>query len=136
MGMQINFVPVVVAAIASMVVGFLWYGPLFGKVWMSLSKVDEAKLKEMQQKGMGPAYAISLLMALVMAYVLACFAKGWATGVTGAFHLAFWPWLGFVVTTNVTGVLWEEKPWGLYFLSVAHSFVSIFVMALILVFWP
>ncbi len=31
---QINLLAVVVCAIASMVLGMLWYGPLFGKKWM------------------------------------------------------------------------------------------------------
>ncbi|HLD39833.1 MAG TPA: DUF1761 family protein, partial [Candidatus Nanoarchaeia archaeon] len=31
-----NYLAVLVAAIAAYVVGFLWYGPVFGKKWMAL----------------------------------------------------------------------------------------------------
>jgi hypothetical protein len=31
---NINWIAFVVAALSTLVVGFLWYGPLFGKAWM------------------------------------------------------------------------------------------------------
>src|SRR5216117_550063 len=32
-----NWVAIIVATVAAMVIGFLWYGPVFGKSWMTLS---------------------------------------------------------------------------------------------------
>ncbi|MBI3341870.1 DUF1761 domain-containing protein, partial [Candidatus Curtissbacteria bacterium] len=36
MEFQINYMAVVAAAVVNMVLGFLWYGPLFGKPWMKM----------------------------------------------------------------------------------------------------
>ena len=32
--MQVNFLAIIVCAVVSMIVGTIWYGPLFGKKWM------------------------------------------------------------------------------------------------------
>ena len=40
---EINYLAVLVAAIASMALGFLWYGPLFGNQWKKQSKLRGQK---------------------------------------------------------------------------------------------
>jgi uncharacterized protein DUF1761 len=71
--MGINLWAVLVCALATMVVGFLWYSPLlFAKPWMVLMGInpdDKAKLAEMQ-KSAGPSYMLALLASLASAVVL------------------------------------------------------------------
>ena len=43
----INYLAVLGAAAASIVLGFLWYGPLFGNQWAALMKFDKKKMSEM-----------------------------------------------------------------------------------------
>lgn len=116
----INWVAVVAAAVASMAVGFIWYGPLFGKAWMKLSG-----LKEMgDKKDMPKNYAIMFVASLVSAYVLS---------VLGAsFQTAFWVWLGFQATLLLHGVLFEGQSWNLYFLKAGHQLVSLLAMSWVL----
>jgi uncharacterized SAM-binding protein YcdF (DUF218 family) len=61
--MNVNLWSVLVAAIATMVVGFLWYSPLlFARPWMvamGYDPEDKAKAEELR-KGAGKSYAISL----------------------------------------------------------------------------
>ena len=33
---DLNYLAILVAGISNMVIGFLWYGPIFGKMWMGL----------------------------------------------------------------------------------------------------
>ena len=82
------------------------------------------------------AMALGLVNALIMAYVLGYYvvALG-AIGVVEALMLAFWTWLGFVATTQISGFLWEGKPIKLFLLNTAYSLVTYSVMALILVLW-
>ncbi|MBI4836746.1 MAG: DUF1761 domain-containing protein [Candidatus Abawacabacteria bacterium] len=132
----INYLAVLVAAIAAMVIGAVWYSPLlFGKPWMKLMGWSEAKMKE-KPASAGKAMAGMAVFALVMAYVLAHFvdytaATTWAQGVI----TAFWLWLGFVVTTISSQSLFENRPWGLFWISAAYYLVSLAVMAVILVLW-
>ncbi|HLB86631.1 MAG TPA: DUF1761 domain-containing protein, partial [Terriglobales bacterium] len=71
--MGVNLWSVLVAAIATMVVGFLWYSPLlFARPWtvaMGYDPDDRAKLEEMR-KGAGKSYAIAFVASLVAAFVL------------------------------------------------------------------
>ena len=131
-----NYLAVLAAAIASMVIGFLWYGPLFGRQYMALMKLDNKKLNKAKKEGMGKAYALTFLTSLIMAYVLAIFvsyvqAKTIADGVI----LGFWLWIGFFATTQLGIVLWENKPMKLYAVKTLQELVALVVMAAILAVW-
>ena len=72
---QVNWIAVVLGAMFSMLLGFLWYGPLFGKLWLrSIGKKQE---ELSSNAGM---YVFAFLAALVSAYVLAVLVA--ALGVT------------------------------------------------------
>ncbi len=131
----INYVAVVVAAIASMILGFLWYGPLFGKQWMKLSGVTMPK--NGPPPGMWKNYLLALIGSLVMAFVLThslVFAGAYlgVTGVSAGLHAGFWNWLGFIAPVTLGSVLWEGKSWKLWCLNNAYQLISLLVMGVIL----
>ena len=136
----INYLAIVGAAIASMVIGGLWYGPLFGKTWFKLSGMSDAQVNAAKQKGMGKSYAIMFVGSLVMSYVLAhalFFASAYlgVHGVSAGFMSGFWNWAGFIAPVTLGVVLWEGKPWKLWFLTSGYYLVSLSVMAIILAVW-
>jgi hypothetical protein len=71
--MGVNVWAVLVSALATMVVGFVWYSPLlFARRWtilMGYDPDDKAKLAEMQ-KSAGPSYMLSLVASVLSAAVL------------------------------------------------------------------
>lgn len=116
----INWVGLIAAAVGSMAVGFIWYGPLFGKLWMQLSGH-----KEMGDKSdMPKTYGILFVASLVTAYVLSVIGTG--------FETVFWVWLGFQATLLLHSVLFEGKSWNLYFLNAGHQLVSLLAMSWVL----
>ena len=124
-----NYLGLLLAAVVAMVVGYVWYGPLFGKTWMKLMGMKEAKMK-----GAGTSYLVMYVVAVVEAYVLSVFMKNaGATTVNSAAMVAFWAWLGFVATVMLGMVLWDKKPLNLYFLNVAYQLVTMVLMAVVLV---
>ena len=133
----VNLVAVLLAGITSMVVGFIWYGPLFGKKWMSLMKLDEKKMKEMKM-GANKAYLFSFIGALVMADVLAhasVFAAYYFSELpklTAYLMTSFWSWLGFVMPVQAGMVLFGDKPFRLFLLNTGYQLVSLIVMGLVL----
>lgn len=132
----VNYLAVLVSAIAAMVVGFLWYGPLFGKLWIGLMGITKKQMEEGKKKGMGKSYAILFVSSLVFAYILAHFVKYLSAATVGdAISAAFWIWLGFIATIALGSVLWEGRPWKLYFLNVAYQFVALAIQAIILTLW-
>ena len=134
----INLTAVLVAAVSSMVVGFLWYSQLlFGKQWMELVGMSKGHMED-AKASMGKTYGLSFLGSLVMAYVLAHIisytnATTWQSGIQGG----FWMWLGFVATTGANEYIYavKPKPWTLYFINQGNILVTLMVMGAILARW-
>ena len=125
---MVNYLAVLVAAVAGMLVGLIWYNPkIFGKKWMELSGVSPRHK---------PA-KINMLWAfvsqIVMAYVLAMFIQVGNLG--GSLGTSLWIWVGFIGTVTLGSVLWQGKSWKLWGLNNAHNVVSLLVMAAILASW-
>ncbi len=132
---MINWWAVLAAAVVNMVVGSIWYGPLFGKLWQGLMGFTPESMKNMKLSA-PQAMAMGFVTALVMAYVLAHFVViAGAVDATHAFELAFWIWLGFMLPLCAGSYIWEGKPAKLFVLNAAEALVALFLMALVLVMW-
>ena len=136
----INYLAVIATTVVSMVFGFLWYGPLFGKQWMALSGISQDTINASKSRGMGKMYAIAAAGSLVMSYVLAhalVFASAYLNvqGVQAGLATGFWNWLGFVAPVTLGGVLWEGKPWKLWTLNNGYQLCSLLLMGVILSVW-
>lgn len=140
---SINYPAVLVAAIASFVIGGLWYGPIFGKQWMAVMNMTKEKMDEMKQKGMAKSYILMFVGSLVTAYVLSCvmtagapyLAVNGVLGATAGLVVGFWMWLGFIAPVSMGSVLWEGRPWKLWFLNAGYYLVSLAVMGAIIASW-
>ena len=136
---SLNWLAILVAAISTMVVGFLWYSPiLFAKPWMremGYDPNDKAKVQEMQ-KSAGPAYSGSFVASLVSAFTLALILHGLRGedlhfGIMASFHI----WLGFVATVQFTGALFAKQSMKLFAINTGYQLVCYLVMAVILTVW-
>jgi hypothetical protein len=137
---DVNYLAVLVAAIISMVLGFLWYGPIFGKKWIALMNFTPASMEAAKAKGMAKSYALMVLGSLLMAYILShnlVFGSSYlgTEGVVAGLNVGFWNWLGFVVPVTMGSVLWEGKSWKLWWLNVGYYLVSMLLMGIILAVW-
>jgi hypothetical protein len=136
---NINFLAVLVAAIAAFALGFLWHGPLFGKQWIKLMGIPQSEINAMQAKGMGPMVPnmiASLVQQFVVAFVLSYLANALSiVGVVPAVLLAALLWLGFIATTLLNGPLWEKKSISLYLFNIAYQLANLVVIGLIVVLW-
>ena len=135
MEVQINFLAVFLAGVASMFVGFLWYGPyLFGNAWMKLMGHKEMT---MDKSGLGKIYFISFLLSLLTAVVLThsiAFGSYYMkiSGVSAGVQGAFWSWLGFVMPVQATDVLFGGKSWKLSKINTGYQLASLLAMGAVL----
>ena len=136
---HVNLLAVLVAAISTMVVGFIWYSPiLFAKPWMremGYDPDDKVKIKEMQ-KSAGPSYFGSFVASLISAFVLALFfhwlqVRSLHNGLLTSFHV----WLGFVATVQFTDALFQKKSMKLFAINTGFQLVSFIAMGAILAAW-
>ena len=133
MGIEVNYLAVVVAGIVSMALGFLWYSPMvLGKTWMKEKGLTPDKLKS-AQKEMGKLYGLSFVVSLVTAYVLThvmALSENFfhypmlQTGLT----TAFWMWLGFMMPVQITATIFGEKNWKLFGIDTGYQLVSVLAM--------
>jgi hypothetical protein len=137
MGVDVNYIAVLLAAVASMVVGFVWYGPVLGKQWMKERGMTPEKMKE-AGRDMGKMYGISFVLAIVTAFVLShvMFLSEYffqypslQTGLT----TAFWMWAGFVMPVQATATIFSDKKnWKLFGMDTGYQLVSLLVMGVVL----
>ncbi len=130
---QVNYLAVVVAALATMLIGALWYSPLlFGKVWMTAHGYSQ----EQMQKKAGRAYIVSLFCYAAMALVLAVLVSyvGVSTAPQGAF-LGFLVWVGFLATLGLTAHVFSEKPLSTYLIDTGYQLTYAVAMGVILAAW-
>ena len=133
---DINYLAVLIAALASYVLGALWYSPvLFGKLWMKLSKIDPKNM-DAAKKHLAWRYGSGFIATVVMSYILAHWVDyAGAITIRGGLQAGFWAWLGFVATVTLSSVLWENKPFKLYLLNNTYHLVSLLLMGSLLAVW-
>src|SRR3989344_990056 len=121
---ETNWLAIVLALIASIVLGMLWYGPLFGKKWMKLQGYSQKQINNAKMKEMTSVYIIMTISSLLTVYIFGFLMSLVGTiGVIGGVMLGFWVWLGFIATYSTGSVLWEGKPWELWFLNNSYQFI-------------
>jgi hypothetical protein len=140
---EINYLAVLVAAIAAMVIGGLWYGPLFGKLWAEGMGWDpnNKELMDKIKKSAGPAYFQQFIGTLLMSYVLAHVLWAFRTsipdlqGVSAGIQGGFWMWLGFILPVKYGDKLWNNKGFKHVAIDLGYYLVLLIVMGIILASW-
>lgn len=123
-----NYLVLASAMVASFVFGYLWYGPLFGKVWAQLIGIKKGESKP-KPWAMPLTFLGIVLTTFVLAYILYIY-KPYCS-----FGAAFFVWLGFYLPLQLGGVTWEGKPWKLLALNTTYNFLNLQLIAAILTIW-
>lgn len=129
----INWVAVVVAAVANIVIGMIWYSPvLFGPTWQKKVGLKDVDMR----KRRGPAMVGMILLALLMSYILAhvvSYAQSntvWQGAETG-----LWIWLGFVLPVMLMSVIFTGRGKKLFAINAGNMLLTLIVMGAILAAW-
>ncbi|UIP06635.1 DUF1761 domain-containing protein [Erythrobacter sp. SDW2] len=122
---ELNLLTIVLAALAFFVIGAVWYGVLFGKVWQR-----EAGLSDEQLKGgnmaliFGLTLAFELLIALVLAHQFAM------TGASDRAIMMISIGFGAFVMTPAIGInyLYQRKSGTLFAIDAGHFILGMSAM--------
>ncbi len=134
---SINYWAVLVSAVASMAIGSLWYGPLFGKKFMSDMGMDQwsPEKQAAMKKGMTMMYVVQFVASLVMFYVLAGLLGGLGKlTLGGGLMTALWVWIGFIVPVKLGEAIWGGKM-SLFWLGIGNMLVTVLVAGAIIGAW-
>lgn len=138
MELQINFLAIIISVVATFILGFIWYTPLFGKVWGKEMGYDpnEKPDKGVMFKGMAFMVIGNFLLAWVFAHNIAAwsFVPGMdeMSKAASAMNSAIFTWLGFYLPGELGSTVWEKKSWKLFFINTGYHLATLLVAAFIL----
>ena len=130
---QSHILGIILAIIASFGVGFLWHGPLFGKLWMQYNKITPPKKGDMKFSMMLPGIAANTVMVFVQSAVMGrSFEILFLPSIGYALLIATILWLTFTGLAIVNSYAWEGKKIGHMILDACYYLVSMWVVAAVL----
>jgi hypothetical protein len=141
MELKINFAAILVAVVVNFVIGFIWYTPLFGKIWGKEMGYDPTMKPDSKVLAKGMAFMIigNFLFAWVFAHNIAAwtFVPGVKEmgALSNALSASIFTWIGFYLPGHLGSTVWEKKSWTLFAINAGYDLVSLFVVALILTYW-
>jgi len=131
----VNYLAVLIAAVAGFLVGFIWYGPLFSKPWRAANNITSGS---MQGGSMPMLLVLSFIALLVMAWVLAGLighlGPGQVTLRNGVISAIFC-WIGFVITTMAVNNGFAGRKGVLLWIDSGHWLAVLVVQGAIIGWW-
>jgi hypothetical protein len=129
-----NYLAVLLAAVAGFAFGAAWYG-ILSKPWIKASRIDPSSPSA---PPLAPllvnSFVCELIMAWVLAGVIGHLGEGQATlwnGVVSGFFI----WLGFVATTTAVNQRYEGFGWDLTLIDIGHWLGVLLIMGAIIGWW-
>jgi hypothetical protein len=137
-GLQINGIAAIVATVANVIIGFMWYAKFFAKPWTK--EMDYDPNMRPDGKTMAKGMFLMILGNFLFAWILAFYLAGWQFipgaaemgPVVMAVNSAISVWIGFLVPVHLSKVVWEKHSWKLFFINSGYSLVAAEVAAIIL----
>jgi hypothetical protein len=133
---NINFLAVLVAALASFALGSVWYSPLmFGKSWQKAVGLTDDDIKN---SNMLLTFGFSFLLMFIMAFGLALLFKGhnsnetnWFVGLVHGLFVG----LFFIATSYGVNMLYQRKPFKLWIIDAGYQITLLGIMGTIIGAW-
>ncbi len=99
----------VIAAITAFVLGFVWHGPVFGKMWMRANASGHDTMPS--KKDMAVRMVINFVTNLLMAFVTFLIVVNLRPGSIGqVFIVLAVMYVGFVIPLIANNSLWNGRP--------------------------
>jgi hypothetical protein len=133
---QLNYLAVLVTAVAGFAIGGLWYSALFGRIWMIEMKISEAAMNEARAKGMAGFFIKGFLCTLLSTFGFAWLVR--AHGSAGALKGAeFGVFVGLLIVGArlLNSAMWEQRSARLIAINLGHEVVMFAVQGAILGTW-
>jgi hypothetical protein len=134
---SINFIAVLVAALAAFIIGFLLHGPILGKLWMRLANIHPTgneKLSDMLPQ-MFWNFVVNIITATGIALCVAVLSESiFSTqiSVLNGIIIGLMVWVFFVCTTTSIEVIWMGKSFKLWLYEMFCSLIVMVTIGLII----
>lgn len=149
---QIFWPAIGVSVLASMILGFLWYGPIFGKPWARLVGHDMTQQPPTSQ--LLKSMLLMLIGCFLMAYTLAHNIEAWRSLMSAmmasgkmpgmqpshipvglTINSALWTTIGYILPIYLSQVAFEKRSWKLLMINVGYYLVSLGITSAVMAYW-
>lgn len=131
--MQTHVLSIVLALVATYIIGSVWHGPLFGKIWIKLNNIPVPKKEDMKFSMMFPGLGANFIMVLLQSAVLGrTFQIVQLDNMGQALLIATIIWLPFSALLLANIYAWSGRSFKVWLLDAMHAWVSILAVAAIL----
>ena len=126
---KISLPAVLVAGVAHMVTGLIWFSPrIFGKQWSELTKQDLKPARQWLAAGVIGHQLIALVLAVIV-YLAQ------ATTILEGIIIGILVWIGFIVTLETGELIWEKIPFKLFVIRIGNHLIALSIAGAILAVW-
>ncbi|MGY6710433.1 MAG: DUF1761 domain-containing protein [Rhizobiaceae bacterium] len=127
---EVNYLPVVLAAIVSFAWGAAWYMGL-SRPWLKAARLDPANIKPS-----AVPFIISFVALLIMGWVMAgVIGHIGAAGIWPGIVTGFLLWMGFIATTLAVNHRYQNHGWDLTVIDGGHWLGVALIMGAIIGWW-
>lgn len=134
MNLKINHVAAIVCIIVMHILGFLWYGPLFGEKWMAMVDIDLSGVETGSWQG--GLWLTNLVSCASQVYLLAwLFTKLNVTSGSRGAIIAFLVTFCMHHLPLMSGNMFQMEPYGLAWITGGFGLVALSICGFILGAW-
>lgn len=142
---DINWIALVIAFVAAVVLGFIWYSPKLptGRIWMREMKFDASTKPNSKQMARGLILMIigTFFLMFVFQHNFLAYRDSYrldkarldTAGLTMADGLmgGLFTWMGFFLPVGLSSIGWENKTWSLFFVNQGYYLVNMLMIGAI-----
>jgi hypothetical protein len=131
--LPINYLAVLVAAVAKVVIAGLWFAiPVNTKAWMGATNMTQAQMRQ----GLPLKLGVDLVSSFVLAWILAhAIGYAGAKGIGGGAMVGFFNWLGFILAAQIPTLTWDKRDPKFFVSAQIFMLIAFLVMGAILASW-
>jgi hypothetical protein len=128
---SLNWLAVLAASVSAFIVGGLWYGPLFGRVWQRENGLSDEAIAQSSK--------LLIYGGALILIVLAAFSLGMFIGNTGGWRFGLFAGVmtGVFFVSTFLGVLYlfERKSLRLFLINAGYCSITFAIMGTIIGAW-
>ncbi|MDJ0911109.1 MAG: DUF1761 domain-containing protein [Woeseiaceae bacterium] len=129
----LNWLAIAVAALSAFALGALWYGPVFGKAWQSLSGLTD---EDIQQGHPALTYGGALVLNMIAAFAMGMVMQLHPSpDLASGLNVGLLIGLAFVATSFGINYLFAGRPLRLYLIDAGYMVVLLAVMGAVIGVW-
>ncbi len=132
---HVNYLAILVSALAIFLLGGLWYSVIFKKPWVALMGIPEEKMKE-GSGAMPGLLLMAFLCGLAISYIMAIVINHFApfSCIRGAM-VGTMMWAGFAAPTSFATAIFSMTKKPLWLINSTYNLVSFVMVGMILSVW-